>query len=163
MKFVTSYYARINEIREKYPDYIIVSISGGLEEYIKPLIDIWDKRLAPKRDFFNVYKNSPPGFKREQEYVKQFKKRVLIREDDVTLNDILKSWSDRAGLNKTFVIMCYEANEPGSVSFCHRRIVAEAIEQKYAIDVPELFFDYENYEIKDYKVQVKETLNEDEW
>jgi len=163
MKFVTSYYARINEIREKYPDYIIVSISGGLEEYIKPLVDIWDKRLAPQRDFFNIYKNSPKGQLREDEYVKQFKNKVLIRDDNISLNDIIKSWSENSGLGKTYVLMCYEANEPGSASFCHRRIVAEAIEEKYGIEVPELFFDYDNYEVENFKIKNKQEINEEEW
>jgi len=157
MKFVTSYYARINEIREKYPDYIIVSISGGLEEYIKPLVDIWDKRLAPKRDFFNVYKNSPEGQLREDEYVKQFKNKVLIREDNISLDDIIKSWSENSGLGKTYVLMCYEKPQ----DFCHRHIVAEAMEQKYGIEISELFF--EDHERVKYKMKPKGNIDEDEW
>jgi len=158
MKFVTSYYAKIAEIREKYPDYIIVSISGGLDDYIIPLVDIWDKRLAPKKDFFNEYKKSNPGLEREIQYVKEFKSKVLIRDDEVTLNDILKSWSDRGGLNKTFVIMCYEVPS----DFCHRHIVAEEIETKYGIEVPELFAS-EDYERVNYKYRVTSNFTDDEW
>jgi hypothetical protein len=158
MKFVTSYYAKIAKIREEYPDYVIVSISGGLDDYILPLVDIWDKRLAPKKDFFNEYKSSNPGLERERKYVKEFQNKVLIRDDGITLNDILKSWSDRGGLNKTFVIMCYEVPE----DFCHRHIVAEAIEQKYGVKIPELFL-FDDYERVNYKYRIKSNFDEDEW
>ena len=158
MKFFTSYYSNIKKIRELHPDYIIVSISGGLDDYIVPLVDIWDRRLAPKKDFFNEYKASPEGLLREKEYVKQFKNKVLIREDETSINDIFKSWSDKAGLQKSFVIMCYETPE----DFCHRHIVAEEIEAKYGVEVPELFVS-DDYERKDYKFKIKSNFNEDEW
>jgi len=132
MKFYTSYYAQISKIRAKHPDYTIVSISGGLDDYLVPLVDIHDRRLAPKKDFFIEYKNSKPGIAREQVYVSEFKDKVLNEED---INDILKSWQNKENLKETFVIMCYEK----PTDFCHRHIVAEAIEQKYNIIVPELF------------------------
>ena len=47
--------------------------------------------------------------------------------------------------------------------FCHRHIAGEAISEKYGIEVQELGVDYNNYELKDYKIKPKGNLNEDEW
>jgi hypothetical protein len=160
MTFVTSYYAKINEIRKQYPDYILVSISGGITPEILDSVDIHDKRLAPNLSLFKEYKDNPENPNREQQYINRFKKEVLEQRD---LNEIFKSWSDKIGLNKKYVIMCYEANEYGSSSFCHRRIVAEEISKKYGIEVPELFLDYENYEVKNYKVKEKFGIDDNEW
>jgi len=157
MKFKTSYYARMEEIREKYPDYILVSISGGLDQWIENEVDLWDKRLAPKKDFFNEYKESNMPDK-EAIYTKKFKEKVLIREDGVTINDIFKSWSDKFGLNKTFIILCYEI----PVDFCHRHIVAEAIEEKYGVPVPEMFIS-NDFERIDYKYKLKSNFDTEEW
>lgn len=160
MTFATSYYANISKIREKYPDYIIVSISGWLTPELENEVDYWDKRFAPNKDFFTEYKNSPEGKEREDIYVKKFKNEVLANRD---LNSIFKEWSNKAGVMKKFVLLCYESNDINSSSFCHRRIVAEAIENKYGVEVPELFFDYNNYKIEDYKVKIKNEISEDEW
>ena len=154
MTFATSYYAKINEIRKQYPDYILVSISGGITPEISESVDIHDKRLAPNLSLFKEYKDNPENKNREQQYIKRFKKEVLEQRD---LNEIFKSWSDKIGLDKKYIIMCYEVPN----DFCHRHLVAEAIEQKYGIEIPELFM--EGYERKDYKMKPIGTLEEDEW
>lgn len=148
MKFYTSYYANKN-----IPDdYIKISISGGITEYIEEMIDKQDKRLAPKKGFFNVYKKSPEGKEREQAYVQSFKDEVL---KDLDLNEIFLSWSKKFGKNKKFVLLCYE--HPGD--FCHRHIIAEAIEEKYGIEVQEIGF--EDYSRKDNKMTLIGNL--DNW
>jgi len=154
MTFSTSYYARINEIRDKYPDYILVSISGGLTPEISELIDIHDKRFAPNLSLFKEYKDNPNNPLRESQYVKRFKKEVLEQRN---FNEILKSWSDKYGNTKKYILLCYEKPE----DFCHRQIVAEALEQKYSIEVSELFF--EDNIRTEYKIKIKDNLNEDEW
>jgi len=149
MKFVTSYYAKISEIKKHYPEYIMVSISGDIPNYIKDIVDLWDKRFAPNWSLFKEYKNSPEGPKREIQYVKRFKNEIMSKRD---INSILKEWSDKFGKDKTFVIMCYEKPQ----DFCHRHIVAEAIENKYNIKIPELFEENSeriNYKIKNNHVQ----------
>ena len=152
MTFYTSYYANLKNIPK---EYITVSISGDIPDYIKEEVQVWDRRLAPTLDLFNEYKNSPEGPTRELQYVKRFKKEVLNNRD---LNEIIKSWNNELKDNKTYVIMCYETPD----EFCHRQIIAEAIEEKYNIVVPELSLD-ENYERKKYKFQLKSNFNEDEW
>jgi uncharacterized protein YeaO (DUF488 family) len=153
MKFFTSYYANIKNIPK---DYILVSISGDIPDYIKEQMNIWDRRFAPNWDLFKEYKNSPEGQQRENKYVERFKNEVLTKYDST---DILKDWSDKAGLNEKFVLLCYEVPE----DFCHRHIVAEALEEKYGVEIPEIGIDNTIYERKNYKFQPKDTLNEEEW
>jgi len=153
MKFFTSYYANIKNIPD---DYILVSISGDIPDYIKEQVDIWDRRFAPNLDLFKEYKNSPEGQQREDKYVQRFKDEVLTKYD---ITEIIKSWSDKCGLNQKYVLLCYETPN----SFCHRHIVAEALEEKYGIEISEIGMDNSIYERKKYKYKQIETLNEDEW
>jgi len=153
MKFFSSYYAQIPNIPK---DYILVSISGDIPDYIKDQINIWDCRLAPNRDLFREYKNSPKGRQRENLFVQRFKNEVLTKYD---ITEILKSWSDKCGLEQKYVLLCYEMPN----CFCHRHIVAEALEKKYGIEIPEFGIDNLIYERRDYKIQLKDTLNEEEW
>jgi len=152
IKIFTSYYSNINKIRENYPDFVLISISGGLENNIITLIDDWDKRLAPKKDFFLEYKNSKEGLPREIKYVKEFNDKVLYKDK---IKIIINSWLEKYP-NKTIVMLCYEHPK----DFCHRQIVAKEIETVFNVDVKELFF--ENYERIDYKMFPK-GLDEDEW
>jgi len=157
MKFFTSYYANMKNIPS---DYIKVSISGDIPEYISENVEIWDRRLAPNLSLFSEYKNSADGEAREKKYVQRFKDEVLLNRD---INEIFKSWTEKYGLNQKYVLLCYESNDISVSTFCHRRIVAEAIEMKYGIEVKELNFDYENYKIEDYKVKTKVEIDDDEW
>ena len=151
-KFYTSYYANIKNIPE---EYITVSISGDIPEYINTEVDVWDKRLAPNWSLFKEYKESHEGLTRELQYVKRFKKEIL---SNIDLNEIINSWNNELKMDKTYVILCYETPE----EFCHRQIVAEAIEQKYKIEVPELSIS-DDYERKNYKYIPKIKFNEFEW
>lgn len=157
MTFLSSYYANIKNIPNEYK---LVSISGDIPEYIENQVDIHDKRLAPNWSLFKEYKDSPEGTKREKRYIQRFKEEVLTK---YLITDILKDWSDKCGLLETYVILCYESNDINKSTFCHRRIVAEFIENKFNIKVNELDFDYDTYKIEDYKVKLKNEINEDEW
>ena len=151
MKIFTSYYANIKNIPD---DYILVSISGGLTKEIENSIDYWDKYFAPSLDIFTEFKKSELPNK-EEIYVRRFKDEVLGNRD---INEILKSWTDKFGKDKKYVMLCYETPE----DFCHRQIVAEAIENKYGIEVNEIGID-NNYVRKDFKFKIKENFDEDEW
>jgi len=159
MTFYTSYYAKINELREKYPDYKLISISGDIPDYIKNSVDGWDRRLAPNWSLFKEYKNSDNIEEREKTYIKRFKEEVLNKD----INEVFNEWTKKFGLNSKFVLLCYEANDPSESTFCHRRIVAEAIENKYGIEVKELDFNYDDYKIEDYKVKLKYSIDTEEW
>jgi len=153
MKFFTSYYANISNIPV---DYVLVSVSGDIPEQLEQKMDIHDKRLSPSVDFFKEYKSSSKGKAREKIFVQKFKDEVLA---DISITDILKEWSDECGLRKTYVLLCYEKPE----DFCHRHIVSEYLSEYFDIFVEEYGVDYKAYELKDYKIQLKETLDEDEW
>ena len=58
MTFYTSYYANLKNIPK---EYITVSISGDIPDYIKEEVQVWDRRLAPTLDLFNEYKKLPEG------------------------------------------------------------------------------------------------------
>lgn len=150
--FFTSYYANIRNIPD---DYILVSISGDIPDYLKERVDVWDRRLAPNLDLFTEYKNSPEGKAREIQYIKRFKNEVLDKRD---LNEIIESWDTELLEDKSYVILCYETPD----DFCHRQIVAEAIEEKYKIEVPEISLD-ENYERLNYKYIPKANFTDEEW
>lgn len=153
MTFFTSYYANIKNIPDEYK---LVSISGDIPEYIENQVDIWDKRLAPNWSLFKEYKDSSEGTKREKRYIQRFKEEVLTK---YLITDILKDWSDKCGLLETYVILCYETPS----DFCHRHIVSEFLSDKFNIDVQEYGTDYNTHELRDYKIQLKENFDEDEW
>ena len=150
MKIFSSYYAH-SEIPSTF---IQVSISGGITEHIEKQVDIWDKRLAPSLDIFNEYKNSTL-INKEEIYVKRFKNEILANRN---LKEIVKSWTDKHGEDKNYVILCYEV----PTDFCHRHIVAEAFENEFNIKVLELNVkkDYErvNYKFKRKKSEFNNLL-----
>ena len=151
MKFYTSFYGNIKNIPEEYK---LVSISLDIPEYIENRVDIWDKRLAPNRDIFREYKDSPGGS--EKRFVQRFKEEVLTK---YLITDILKDWSDKCGLLETYVILCYETPD----CFCHRHIVSEFLSEKFNVNIQELGVDYNTHELRDYKIKQKENFDEDEW
>ena len=153
MIWYTSYYKQIENIPS---DYIKVSISRSIPDYINNVVDIWDKRLSPSYCILKEYKSSSEGIQREKQYVKRFKDEVLSKID---FNTIIKSWGNKS--NK-YVLLCYEKPD----SFCHRHIVAEAIEERYSINsikVQEFGINYNTHELKDYRIQIKSDFDEDEW
>ena len=127
MKFFTSYYDNIEYIKEKYPEAILISISGGISKEIKDKIDFWDNRFAPSLSIYNEYKDNLD----EKLYIKRFNEEILKNRD---INQILYSWSLSFGQEKKYILLCYE--KPND--FCHRHLVAEAIEKKYDIKIEEL-------------------------
>jgi len=52
----------ILQTNRKYPsDYIKVSISRSIPDYINNVVDIWDKRLSPSYCILKEYKSSSEG------------------------------------------------------------------------------------------------------
>jgi len=150
MTFGTSYFANIKNIRTNHPDYILVSISLNTTPELDRSVDFSDKRLSPTPFILNDYKGNP----NEIEYVKRFK-AVL---QNIDLNSILKEWASKYGANKKYILICYE--KPSD--FCHRHIIAEEIENKYNIEVPEIDIDLNKYYRKDYKYNLNQVKYE-EW
>lgn len=144
MKIITSYYGQLAELKEKHPDYFLVSISDWIPDEILQTVDIHDKSLAPSKDIYNEYEES----KNWRKYTQRFKDERLPKVD---MLDKLVEWEEKANeigkSTDTIVLMCYE----GIGDFCHRFIVAEAIEKEFNTNVKE--FKYENYDKVDYRLQ----------
>jgi len=135
----TSYYSNIKNIPKEYIKCSISNSTKGIEHLV-----IQDDRFAPSSDILYEYKNSPEGHEREVHYVQRFKEEILSKNIDIDIS-------------KNIVLLCYEH----PTDFCHRHIVAEALEEKYNIEVRELNFT--NYKRENYRYVLKETLQEDEW
>ena len=136
MKLYTSYYGNLKNIP---PDYFIVSASGGLTEELKVAVDSWDTDLAPTKDIFFDYKQNGDWSK----YVLKFKADVLPKIDWL---EKLEQWEEKANkINKqieNIVLLCYESpfDNRGNGQFCHRFILAEAVEKEFRTNVFEVGF-----------------------
>lgn len=91
-----------------------VAISQGVPKWYKGKVY---KKLAPSWALVKI--------EDEKEYVRRYKYEVLDRLDPA---QVLKELGEDA------VLLCWE--KPGE--FCHRRIVAEWLEEELGIEVPEL-------------------------
>jgi uncharacterized protein (DUF488 family) len=110
---MTSNFARNNI--EKFPN--AVSIARSFR---------WFKgrrysQLAPSRDLFTKYLS---GMVNETEYAIEYQRETLNKLDPMKVLEELGSDA---------VLLCWEA--PGK--FCHRRLVAEWLEEALCIEVPE--------------------------
>ena len=95
--------------------------------------------LAPKESFFRTWRNNRGVISEEENtryYIREYYKQILSKID---IEKLLKYEKDP-------ILLCYEE----SSDFCHRHIVAEYINMKYGIEVPEIEID-ENLQIKENK------------
>lgn len=84
-------------------------------------------QLAPKLEFWNIWHSNIGKISQEENteyYIKEYYKQVLLK---VNIEELLKN-------EKNPILLCYEKSE----EFCHRHIVAEYIQMKYGIVVPEI-------------------------
>jgi len=96
-----------------------VAISQGIPEWYKGRVY---KDLAPSWNLVKI--------KDAEEYTRRYKEEVLNRLDP---KKVYKDLGDDA------ILLCWE--KPGE--FCHRRLVAEWLEETLGIKVPELGFEIE--------------------
>lgn len=83
--------------------------------------------LAPKREFWRIWHDNIGKITEEENmryYIKQYYEQVLL---NVNFEEILFH-------EKEPILLCYEESD----KFCHRHIVAEYLEIKYGIFVPEV-------------------------
>ena len=89
-------------------------------------------QLAPKRAFWNVWHDNIGKIPEEQNtkyYIEQYYKQVLSK---VNIEELLRDEKDP-------IILCFEKGQ----NFCHRHVLAEYIELKYGIKVPDIIIDEE--------------------
>jgi uncharacterized protein YeaO (DUF488 family) len=149
---MTSYYGKLKEIKEAHPDWLLISISGWIPDEILNGVDTQDKSLAPSKDIYNEYQEAQDW----QLYTRRFKSERLIKID---LLEKLERWETIANENnkntENIVLFCYEKveTEDNKGEFCHRFIVAEAIEKEFNTTVIE--YGYPNYERINYRMTPK--------
>ena len=91
--------------------YPTISVAGKCPDWYKgPQL----KKLAPKYDFFKLYKD---GEIDDAEYTRRYKKEVLDTLDPKQIVSEIYMY----GQNINVVLLCYE--KPGD--FCHRHLIAE--------------------------------------
>ena len=120
----TSYYANI----KKLPDTILpISISIFPPKYLQDIDS--EKLLAPSDKILTTYKSSQKNNLDRKHYIKTFKEEIL---NNINLKEILNNLEELAlNNNKTGIaLLCFE--QPND--FCHRQIVAEAIEIELNLD-----------------------------
>lgn len=92
--------------------------------------------LAPYREFFDIWRDNKGKIPEEENtryYIEQYYNKVLAK---VNIEELLENEEDP-------ILLCYEE----SSDFCHRHVLAEYINIKYGIVVPEIEIN-EDLEIK---------------
>lgn len=83
--------------------------------------------LAPFRDFFHIWRDNIGKIPEEENtrfYIEQYYNKVLSKVDIISLLE----------KEENPILLCYE----DSGDFCHRHVLAEYINIKYGIFVPEI-------------------------
>lgn len=126
MKLYTSYFARVEKLREMGYDNL-VCISG----YAPKWFNNEERRslryfplLAPRSSWWREWHDNNLG---NDWYVKQYYDTVL---SELNPNEVVEELGDKA------VMLCYE--KPGD--FCHRHLVADWIRTNTGVEVEEVTF-----------------------
>ena len=93
--------------------------------------------LAPKRAFWNIWHDNIGKIPEEDNtryYIEQYYKQVLSKVD---IEELLKDEKDS-------ILLCFEKGQ----DFCHRHVLAEYIDIKYGVRVPDIKID-ENLNIEE--------------
>jgi len=109
MQFFTSYFGKVNQIKQERPDMIFISISR------------WDRRwkgwklksLAPSEDLLRKYKK---GLCTKEEYTDIYIKQLDVHCPSYYYTHLYEKFG-----NKDICFLCYERPD----QFCHRHIVAD--------------------------------------
>ena len=117
-KIYTSNYASIKKFTNK--DYIFIGISGTVPDWFK------EERLLILAPTWSLVRDYKAGEITEAQYRKEF--IALLKRRNINFKHVVKE------LKNNSVLLCYEK----AGEFCHRRIVAQLIEQKTGIIVKEL-------------------------
>ena len=116
----------------------LISISGDRGKSVG-FIGKSIPQLAPKRKFWEVWHNNIGKIPEEQNnryYIEEYYKQVLSQID---IEELLKDEKDP-------ILLCYEKEG----QFCHRHVLAEFINTKYGIYVPDISIS-EDLEIIEHK------------
>lgn len=108
----TSYFANVKSLPS---EVIPITICGGVPEW---WCGLRYKKLAPKRGFFNEWKNSGDN----DYYIKCYYEQVLSHLDPAQVYRELNKLVEYTGsCADNIALLCYEKPK----DFCHRHLVAE--------------------------------------
>lgn len=104
----TTYFSNLANL----PDNIVpISICGRAPDWYKGR---QYKKLAPKKEFFNIWKNNHNN----DYYIEEFNKQVL---DGLDAKEVVSELFDGIPEGCAIALVCYE--KPNE--FCHRKLVAK--------------------------------------
>ena len=118
---MTSYYANLRKVR-KERDLTPISISLKTPQWSQ--VDLQYQRLAPKRWMLQATK---------ERYTKAYNEQLA----KLNPNTVRSQLRILAGEGFTPVMLCYEAQPFSESNWCHRRMVAEWLEEALGIVIPE--------------------------
>ena len=112
-------------------------------------------KLAPKKVFWNIFHDNIGKIPEEENikyYIREYYKQVLSKVD---IEDLLKDEKDP-------ILLCFERKQ----DFCHRHVLAEFINIRYGIKVPDIIVDeklniIENPKPKNIRKFLEEILREE--
>jgi len=122
------------------------------------------KKLAPSLKLYEYWRDNPDFLSRDDlidYYIKEYFRHRLL---DLDVMDLLKILKDRFG--EELILLCHELPgiEISKETFCHRRVVADFIELKSGIIIPEISTDNQSeiitHEQRDYKPKLKKLIKE---
>ena len=106
--------------------------------------------LAPKRAFWDIWHDNIGKIPEEENnrfYIEQYYKQVLSKVD---IEKLLEYEKDP-------ILLCFEKGQ----DFCHRHVLAEYINLKYGIDVPDIKVDEEiNIEVNSKPAYIRSMLKD---
>ena len=128
MDIYTSYFAKLNQIEEKFPNILPIGIAGKLINGFKYQ---HFKQLAPSWSIWKEWHDSTYEYK-DYRYQLRFFNEVLSKIDKFNLmlefQDMINNYNKALDRKYDSVVMlCYEKPQ----DFCHRHIVSEWLRLDY--------------------------------
>ena len=121
----TSYFNNYGRLFAANPNLVFISIAGKMPDYFNHNEILKYSKLAPNRDWWNVWHDKFNGraesLDSQKFYIEKYYETVLNKLDPNEVKTELLEMSDR----RNVVLMCYEIPD----KFCHRHIVSEWFRQ----------------------------------
>ena len=120
------------------------------------------KKLAPKLYLWEYYNNNPNNLSEEELIDWYIKEYYELRLKNIKINEYLNELSTKYG--NEIILLCHELPEQkiNKQNFCHRRLLADWIEIKTGITIPEISTDkngiIKKEEIYDLKPKIKKII-----
>jgi uncharacterized protein YeaO (DUF488 family) len=122
----TSYFSKINKIKEKYNKPFFINIARYISDDIKKHIHRSCIPLIPSKELLMGYKNKEIG---EDEYIESYIADNLNDGEPWSIYDLVENPNNYDAI----FLLCYEKSD----SFCHRHIVSSYLNINYNFNIKE--------------------------